>query len=85
MQMYRKIHKFTELLSYFCMRSWKFTNKNTVNLWHKMNSIDRQIFPVSMSNVHWLIYMRTYIKGVRRYLLKDPDSTLEEARKKHRR
>lgn len=85
MQMYRKIHKFSELLSYFCMRSWQFSNKNTVNLWHKMNSADRHIFPMSMSDVHWLNYMRTYMQGVRRYLIKDSDSSLEEARKKSRR
>lgn len=85
LQMYKKIHKFSDLLTNFCMRGWQFSNKNTVGLWHKMNAADREIFPMSMSNVHWLSYMRTYIHGIRKYLLKDSDNTIEEARKKHRR
>lgn len=85
LKMYGKIHKFSELLTKFCLQGWQFSNKNTVGLWHKMNSADREIFPMSMSNVHWLTYMRTYIYGIRRYLLKDPDNTLEEAKKKYNR
>lgn len=85
LKMYTKIHKFSELLTEFSTRGWQFSNKNTMGIWHKMNSADREIFPMSMSSVHWLTYIRTYIRGIRKYLLKDPDSTIEEARKKYNR
>ncbi|XP_074029506.1 fatty acyl-CoA reductase wat [Leptinotarsa decemlineata] len=82
MQLYKTIHKFADTLSYFATRSWKFSNKNTCNLWHKMNRRDRELFPLSMTTVHWLIYFRRYIKGIRLYLLKESDETLEAARRK---
>ncbi|XP_018572371.1 fatty acyl-CoA reductase wat-like [Anoplophora glabripennis] len=85
LQLYKKIHKFTEILVYFCFRSWKFSNKNTVNMWSKMNRADRELFPFSMTTVHWLLYFRRYIKGMRLYLLKDPDSTLDVAKKRDKR
>ncbi|KAJ8916502.1 hypothetical protein NQ315_000144 [Exocentrus adspersus] len=85
LQLYKKVHNFTDILTYFCMNSWTFSNKNTVNLWSKMNLTDRELFPVSMTTVHWTLYFRRYIKGMRLYLLKEPDSTLEKARKRYKR
>lgn len=85
LRMYGKIHKFSQILRYFSTNTWQFTNKNTVNLWQNMSSMDKEIFPMNISDVHWLNYMRTYIQGIRIYLMKDPEITLNEAKKRNNR
>ncbi|CAH1118467.1 unnamed protein product [Phaedon cochleariae] len=83
--LYKKIHKFTDILLYFSIRSWKFSNKNTQNLWQKLSEKDKQLFPLSLKTVCWLEYFRTYIKGVRKHLLKESDDTLESALRRNKR
>ncbi|XP_050316285.1 fatty acyl-CoA reductase wat-like isoform X2 [Anthonomus grandis grandis] len=85
LKVYKKIHKFSELVAFFCMREWNFTNSNTQKLWKKLNKTDQDLFPLSMTTVHWTMYFRIYVKGVRKYLLKDDDSTLERSRIKNKR
>ncbi|XP_063923805.1 fatty acyl-CoA reductase wat-like [Zophobas morio] len=82
--MYTKIHKFSDVLAFFCLREWKFTNDNITTLWEKMGRIDQKLFPLSIKTVPWTNYYKTYFKGMRVYLLKDPLSTLKEARARKR-
>ncbi|CAG9772735.1 unnamed protein product [Ceutorhynchus assimilis] len=83
--LYKKIHTFTEVLQWFSTREWQFSNKNTQNLWRKMNKTDQELFPMSITTVSWLIFYRNYVKGVRKYLLKESDSSLVDSRAKTRR
>nr|CAI5843146.1 unnamed protein product [Callosobruchus analis] len=83
MKIYKRIHRLADTISFFLMRSWKVSNNNTVNLWNKLNQRDKDLFPMSMTGVHWLPFFRNYIKGVRKYLLKDPDTTMQEARRRN--
>ncbi|XP_060533921.1 fatty acyl-CoA reductase wat-like [Cylas formicarius] len=85
LSLYKKVHKFSGAVAYFSLREWKFSNNNVQALWAKMNKTDQLLFPFSMANVPWLLYFRGYIKGVRLYLLKDPDSTLERSKIRNRR
>jgi len=85
LKIYKKIHKFSEIIIFFALREWTFSNKNTQALWQKMNKTDQELFPLSLKTVNWLIFFRNYIKGVRKYLLKEPDSTLPISRMKNKR
>ncbi|KAJ8956296.1 hypothetical protein NQ318_015032 [Aromia moschata] len=85
LRMYKRIHRLSNILAYFSVRQWRFHNDNTVGLWKKLNETDRALFPLSMMTVHWMLYFREYVKGLRFYLLKDPDSTLEIARRRNKR
>nr|CAH7729579.1 unnamed protein product [Callosobruchus chinensis] len=84
MKIYKKVHRLSDTISFFLTHTWKVSNDNTVKLWSKLNQRDKDLFPMSMTGVHWLTFFRNYIKGVRKYLLKDPDNTLQEARRKNR-
>lgn len=84
MEVYKKIYKFTSSISYFATRSWKFSNKNTVEMWKKLDDRDKELFPFSMALVNWIQFFRFYLRGIRRYLLNEPDSTLNEAKKKQK-
>lgn len=84
MKAYQKIGKFSEVISYFAMRQWKFTNKNTQDLFRKMNARDRDLFNFNMAAFNWETYFYTYARGCRVYLLKDPMETLPAGRIKYR-
>lgn len=83
--MYKKIHKFSDVIQYFSMRNWTFTNNNVVELWRKLDETDREIFPFSMKTVLWLQYYKNYLKGIRVYLLNDPLETVPAAKARRKR
>lgn len=73
---YKKIEKFSGVLSYFTNREWVFKNANTQRLWKKMNDADRRLFEFSMKDFNWDSYFVFYSRGCRVYLLKDPLETI---------
>lgn len=73
-----------EVISYFSMREWKFSNKNLQSLWCKLEAEDRRMFPFSMKNFDLKNYMHFCIKGIRVYLVKDPMETVKAAKIKHK-
>ncbi|XP_073965240.1 fatty acyl-CoA reductase wat-like [Choristoneura fumiferana] len=85
LKVYRKIHKFSSVLSYFCTREIKFCNRNVRELWDRTSEQDKQLFPFSMAEVSWEAYFKEYLVGIRRYLFKDSDDTLPQARIKWKR
>lgn len=76
MKGYQKINKFSNVISYFCLREWDFKNCNTQRLWKTMKKPDRDLFEFSMKNLSWDAYFYTYVRGARVYLLKDPLETI---------
>lgn len=80
---YTKISKFSEVLSYFSTKEWKFYNNNVQNLYKELNEADKHIFDFDMSGVEWNEYFNTYVRGIRTYLLKDPIETVPQGITKH--
>ncbi|KAJ8706354.1 hypothetical protein PYW08_010980 [Mythimna loreyi] len=85
LKVYRKIHKFSTVLTYFCTREIKFCNSRTRELWEKTSEADKQIYPFSMSDMNWEEYFQDYLAGIRRFLFKESDDTLPQARIKWKR
>ncbi|GJQ85401.1 hypothetical protein Trydic_g10175 [Trypoxylus dichotomus] len=81
-KLYFKVHKFLDVLSYFSSKEWKCNNDNVVKLWCKMSPRDKEIYPFSMATVHWTVYFKSYMLGIRKYLLKDSEQTLTKAKKR---
>lgn len=84
MKGYKKIAKFSDVISYFAMHEWKFCNKNTQNLYKKLSPIDKNLFCMSMKEFSWDEYAQTYVVGCRVYLLKDPLETIPKGKIKYR-
>lgn len=80
---YKKIHKFSQVITYFCTNEWKFKNDNVHHLWDKMNPMDRKVFYFNLQNLRWEEYFRTYMRGLRVYLVNDPLDTLPQAKVKY--
>ncbi|XP_045538347.1 fatty acyl-CoA reductase wat [Papilio machaon] len=85
LKVYSKIHKFSEVISYFCTREITFCNRRTRHLWDTTSQLDRQLFPFSMAEVDWDEYFDDYLLGIRRYLFKQTDDSLPRARIKWKR
>ncbi|XP_063912618.1 fatty acyl-CoA reductase wat-like [Zophobas morio] len=69
-------------LSYFTSREWSFSEDNFMNLWNKMGDRDRAIFPFHVDRIDWNEYLHKCALGIRLYLLKEPITTLPQAKKK---
>lgn len=54
-------------------------------LWKKTNQADRELFPFDIRIVLWMQYFKSYILGIRQYLLKDPLNTVPAAVKRQQR
>lgn len=79
---YKKIYKFSNVISYFATRQWKFESVRVRKLINKMTDKDKEIFQSDMKLLDWEEYFDNYLKGIRVYLLNDPLSTVHEARAK---
>ncbi|XP_071557368.1 fatty acyl-CoA reductase wat isoform X1 [Temnothorax nylanderi] len=85
LKVYKKIHKFMDVLNYFSTQEWKFTNDRLRALMGKLTFKDREKFYFDIRDVDWDTYFETYIRGIRVYLIKDPLDTLPQARVKWQR
>lgn len=81
---YKKIHKFSEVISYFATQEWKFKNDKNVALWNKLSPVDKDIFYFYLDNFDWHVFFPYYIRGLRLYLLQDSMDTLDRGRAKYR-
>lgn len=82
---YKKIHKFANVISFFCTNDWIFTNDNVQKLWRNLNDEDKKLFYFDMQSLDWTEYITEYMKGMRVYLFKDDLSNAPQARKKWQR
>lgn len=80
--MYKKIARFTNIIQYFTVRNWEFSNTSTKQLLQELDKEDTEMFYFDMIKLDWEDYFENYVKGIRTYLLKEPLKTLPEARKR---
>lgn len=55
------------------------------NLLEDMSDDDKRIFFCDLRQLDWQDYFIEYFKGIRIYLIKDPEDTLKAARVKYQR
>lgn len=82
LKVYKKIHKFADVISFFATNEWMFTNNNIQRMWTRLSNRDQELFNFNMKTMDWVEYLHHYISGMRKYLLKDDMSTVEAARRK---
>ncbi|CAH1118591.1 unnamed protein product [Phaedon cochleariae] len=85
MAMYKTLHRTQELLHPYLLREWYFSNDNAQKLLKRMSFMDRELYNFDILSLNWQTYLTNYARGVRVYLLKDPMSTLKDARRKQTR
>ncbi|XP_046742047.1 fatty acyl-CoA reductase wat-like [Diprion similis] len=76
---YKKIHKFSAVISYFATQQWRFKNDGVLRLSAKLSPADQNQFELSMENFSWAEFSYHFVRGGRLYLVKDPFDTLPKA------
>ncbi|XP_023238990.1 putative fatty acyl-CoA reductase CG5065 isoform X2 [Centruroides sculpturatus] len=80
LEVYKSLHRAVRLLEYFTTNEWHFDCNNVLLLMNSLSGRDRQTFGFDIRPINWSLYMENYVLGVRRYLLKEDESTLPAAR-----
>ncbi|XP_076350975.1 putative fatty acyl-CoA reductase CG5065 [Tachypleus tridentatus] len=83
-QVYKRVHRAVHILEYFTTHEWTFQANNMLTLMRKLKGLDKKVFDLDMCQIDLCDYMKNYVLGVRRFVLKEDDSTLAEARRKLR-
>ncbi|XP_046613172.1 fatty acyl-CoA reductase wat-like [Neodiprion virginianus] len=76
---YKKIHKFSAVISYFATQQWCFSNNGVLRLSAKLSPADQNQFEVNMEKFSWEEFNYHYARGLRLYILKDPFDSLPQA------
>jgi alcohol-forming fatty acyl-CoA reductase len=80
-QEFDEVQKSLRIFHYFLVSPFKFPSENVPKLLSSMSLQDRQEFPIDVRAINWDEYIKTYVKGIRKFLMKQDDSTLEESRR----
>lgn len=81
LEVYKSLHRSIRLLEYFTTNEWHFHCNNVILLMNSLYGKDREIFDFNIRPINWSSYMENYVLGVRRFLLKEDESTLPAARR----
>ncbi|XP_066991212.2 fatty acyl-CoA reductase wat [Anabrus simplex] len=81
----KKVHRFSDVIAYFSLRDWDFTNKNLHALWDRLSDEDRSLYDFDMRTLNWDEFFYGYLRGVRVHLMKDDLSTVPQAKIRWRR
>ncbi|CAH1721740.1 fatty acyl-CoA reductase wat-like [Aphis gossypii] len=81
---YRKMHKFSEVISYFSLQSWTFHDNNTKSLAAKLSKLDQSLFKFDAAKLDWNEYFKKHVLGIRLYIIKDTMDSVPEAVKRNK-
>ncbi|XP_058463867.1 fatty acyl-CoA reductase wat-like [Malaya genurostris] len=84
MKLYRKVHKFSEVLSFFTNNEWDFRNEHYHKVMAHMTADDHRYFPCDVKQIDWVEFLANNLKGLRMYVMKEKWDNLEQARSKYR-
>ncbi|XP_054280079.1 fatty acyl-CoA reductase wat-like isoform X2 [Macrosteles quadrilineatus] len=79
---YKKVHKFTKVITYFSKRQWLFHNDRMIRLWDSLDPQDKEIFNFDISALDWDDFLKNTITGLRCNFFKDKPDTLPAAKRK---
>lgn len=79
MKIYRKIHKFSNVLKFFSSNEFRFDNDNVRRLVDKLDERDKRLFAFDMRDLDWTNLFRVSLYGLRLYVVKDDPSSLPES------
>ncbi|XP_012263663.2 fatty acyl-CoA reductase 1-like [Athalia rosae] len=76
----RQLEKASTVLEFFTTNEWEFEAKNAERLRRRMNPADLKTFDFNLADLDWAEYIDNGFLGIRRYLLKEEDDTIQAAR-----
>lgn len=61
--------RFLEIADHFMTNEYRFSTKNTVELYRKLSQTDREMFNFDVEAIDWDLYMESYTEGIKEHLL----------------
>lgn len=81
-KIFQKFDQAASVLMAFTSRQWKFNSNNGLMLIRDiMSAEDRRLFNFDVADLDWPEYLKDYVLGVRKFMLREPLSNLSQARK----
>lgn len=78
---YEKVHNQLDMLRYFMEHDFTFDTSNCNALRSAMSVDDRKLFNFDMASLRWSEYLYNSLYGLRKYLVKEDESTIPEGKK----
>lgn len=77
----RRYKKAADTGEFFAMHEYDFDVNNVNELLHEIrNTVDGDEFHCDIKRLNWDQYLMGYVRGIRKYILKDDESTLARSR-----
>ncbi|KAJ0182918.1 hypothetical protein K1T71_000894 [Dendrolimus kikuchii] len=76
----QRLQSMNDVLGYFTTKEWTFTNDNVQKLRAKLSNEDREIFNIDVRTVKWNDQYEDFVKGTKKYFMKEKDEELKEAK-----
>lgn len=80
LSVYRGLHKNLNLVQYFTAQKWTLSNQNLLSLYFSLNAEDVQDFFVDPASIDWPQYIEAFLRGAKRFLLKEQECYVKSAR-----
>ncbi|CAH0404528.1 unnamed protein product [Chilo suppressalis] len=80
----KQLQNINLILSLFSMNEWRFKSDNMRRLRESLSRADAQIYNLDPNTIRWDEHVKNYVKGVRKYVLKEKDEDLPKARRRLR-
>ncbi|CAG9794360.1 unnamed protein product [Diatraea saccharalis] len=75
-----RLQGMNSVLAFFSKREWKFDTRNVQMLRRRLTPQDAAIYNLDPNTIDWNEHYKNFVKGVRKYLLKERDEDIEKAK-----
>ncbi|XP_045770103.1 putative fatty acyl-CoA reductase CG5065 [Maniola jurtina] len=77
----QKMRAMDDVLAFFALREWEFKTENVAKLRDRLSASDAAIYNLDPKTIEWTEQYKNFIKGTRKYLLKEKDQDIAEAKR----
>lgn len=81
-RLHKNVNRSLGKLAPFIFNEWKFDNACTLRLQEELSVDDKTVFYIDPTTLLWAPYFTNLALGVRKYLHKENEKTLQQALKK---
>ncbi|PZC76300.1 hypothetical protein B5X24_HaOG204812 [Helicoverpa armigera] len=78
----KRLHAMNEALKFFALREWHFNTDNVQQLMHRLAPADAAVYNLDPGTIDWESHCEDFVKGTRKYLLREKDQDIEAARRR---
>ncbi|KAL4718222.1 hypothetical protein ACJJTC_010821 [Scirpophaga incertulas] len=77
----RRLQAMNSVLTFFMTREWRFPGERLRALRDKLAPADAALFTISPDHIDWDDHNVNFVKGARKYLLKEKDENISKAKR----